>query len=95
MKTPEIKLAEQIANATDDHYFNSSIIAHYLSDQPYHTIDRIVELIVKTIRYQALRHSNEWENGKTSEGLFLANEIHQSIKSITSKYQFNNLSLPK
>jgi hypothetical protein len=95
MKTPEIKLAEQIANATDDHYFNSSIIAHYLSDQPYHTIDRIVELIVKTIRYQALRHNNEWENGKSSEGLFLANEIHQSIKSITSKYTFNNLSLPK
>jgi hypothetical protein len=53
MKTTELKLAEQIANATDDHYFNSSIIAHYLADQPYHTIDRIVELIVKTIRYQA------------------------------------------
>ena len=95
MKTTEMKLAEQIADATDDHYFNSSIVAHALADQPHHTIDRIVELIVKTIRYQALRHNNEWENGTTSEGLFLANEIHQSIKTITDKYTFNNLSLPK
>ena len=95
MKTTELKLAEQIANATDDHYFNSSIIAHYLADQPYHTIDRIVELIVKTIRYQSQRHHNDWENGRTSEGLFLANEIHQSIQRITDKYQFKNLSLPK
>jgi uncharacterized Zn finger protein len=95
MKTTEMKLAEQIADATDDHYFNSSIVAHALADQPHHTIDRIVELIVKTIRYQAQRHHNDWENGNTSEGLFLANEINKSIQRITEHYTFNNLSLPK
>jgi hypothetical protein len=95
MKTPEVKLAEAIATATENHYFNSSIIAHTLADQPHYTIDRIMEMIVKTIRYQAQRHQNDWENGRTSEGLFLANELNESIKRITEKYTFNNLSLPK
>ena len=95
MKTPETKLAEQIVTAMENHYFNSSIVAHALADQPHHTIDRIVELIVKTIRYQAQRHHNDWENGRTSEGLFLANEINKSIQRITEHYTFNNLSLPK
>jgi len=95
MKTTEMKLAEAIADETDDHYFNSSIVAHSLADQPYHTIDRIMEMIVKTIRYQAQRHNNDWENGRTSEGLFLANELNNYIQEITKKYQFNNLSLPK
>jgi len=95
MKTPETKLAEAIATATENHYFNSSIIAHTLGDQPYYTIDRIMEMIVKTIKYQAQRHQNDWENGRTSEGLFLANELNKSIELITKKYTFNNLSLPK
>jgi hypothetical protein len=95
MKTPETKLAEAIATATENHYFNSSIIAHTLADQPHYTIDRIMEMIVKTIKYQAQRHQNDWENGRTSEGLFLANELNKSIELITKKYTFNNLSLPK
>ena len=95
MKTPEIKLAEAIATATENHYFNSSIIAHTLADQPHYTIDRIMEMIVKIVRYQAQRHQNDWENGRTSEGLFLANELNQSIERITTKYQFKNLTLPK
>jgi len=95
MKTPETKLAEAIATATENHYFNSSIIAHTLADQPYYTIDRIMEMIVKTIKYQAQRHQNDWGNGRTSEGLFLANELNKSIELITKKYTFNNLSLPK
>ena len=95
MRTPEMKLADLIADATDDHYFNPSIVAHALAEQPYYTTDRIVELITETIRYQAQRHNNDWENGRTSEGLFLANEINKSIQRITEHYTFNNLSLPK
>ena len=95
MKTPEIKLAEAIATATENHFFNPSIIAHTLSDQPHYTIDRIMELVVKVIKYQAQRHQRDWENGKTSEGLFLANELNKSIQRITEKYTFKNISLPK
>jgi hypothetical protein len=95
MRTPEMKLADLIADATDDHYFNPSIVAHALAEQPYYTTDRIVELITETIRYQAQRHNHDWENGRTSEGLFLANELNNYIQEITKKYQFNNLSLPK
>lgn len=95
MKTPETKLAEQIVTAMENHYFSPGIIAHTLADQPHYTIDRLMEMIVKIVKYQAQRHQIDWENGRTSEGLFLANELNNHIKEITKKYQFNNLSLPK
>jgi hypothetical protein len=95
MKTPETKLAEAIVTAMENHYFSPGIIAHTLADQPHYTIDRLMEMIVKVIKYQAQRHQSDWENGRTSEGLFLANEINKSIQRITEYYTFNNLSLPK
>lgn len=95
MRTPEMKLADLIADATDDHYFNPSIVAHALAEQPYYTTDRIVELITEIIRYQSQRHENDWADGKSSEGLFLANELYKSLERIKAHYQFSNLSLPK
>jgi hypothetical protein len=95
MRTPEMKLADLIADATDDHYFNPSIVAHALAEQPYYTTDRIVELITEIIRYQSQRHENDWADGKSSEGLFLANELYKSLGRIKEAYRFQNLSLPK
>ena len=94
MRTPEVKLAEAIATATENHYFNSSIIAHTLADQPHYTIDRIMEMIVKTIKYQAQRHQNDWENGRTSEGLFLAYELDKHIDKLKKQYVLDNIKLP-
>ena len=91
----ELKVGEAIANAVEDHWFNPATIGRYLAEQPYYTIDRVLEMVTWIIEKQARRHELESAAGNSSEGLFLANEIHQSIKSITSKYQFNNLSLPK
>ena len=95
MTSPELKLAEQIANVADNHFFNPGIIAHYLSEQPHYTIDRITELVVHIIRQQAKRHRLDWADGTTSEGLFLANELSKAYDLIMSGHNWNNLTLPK
>jgi hypothetical protein len=95
MTSPELKLAEQIANVADNHFFNPGIIAHYLSEQPHYTIDRITELVVHIIRQQAKRHRLDWADGITSEGLFLANELSKAYDLIMSGHNWNNLTLPK
>lgn len=93
--TPEIKVAEQIANLTESRWFNPASIARYLADQPYYTIDRIVEMIAHIINMQAQRHDTEMVKGHTSEGLFLAGEIDKFIDRIKDKYVFDNITLPK
>ena len=93
--SPELKLAEQIANVADNHFFNPGIIAHYLSEQPHYTIDRITELVVHIIRQQAKRHRLDWDNGTTSEGLYLANELSKAYDLIVRGHNWNNLTLPQ
>ena len=95
MNTKEHKLATAIANATEDHYFNSASVARYLADQPYYTIDRVMELVLWIIEKSARQHDNEWENGKTSEGLFLAKELDNVANKLIKKYNWQHLSLPK
>jgi hypothetical protein len=34
-KTPEIKVAEQLVNLTESHWFNPATLARYMADQPY------------------------------------------------------------
>jgi hypothetical protein len=95
-KSPEIKIAEQLVNLTESHWFNPAILGRILSDQPYYTLDRIMELVAHIIRNQSIRHSQEAErNGNTTEGLLLANELEKHIQTIRKQYQFKNLSLPK
>ena len=48
-KTIEIKVAEQLVNLTDDHWFNPTIFGRYLADQPVYTIDRIIEMLASVI----------------------------------------------
>jgi len=94
-KTPEIKLAEQLVNLTDDHWFNPTIFGRYLADQPVYTIDRIVEMLASIISeldkvYELLKVS-----GTSSEGLLLANELNACIKAYMEVNVINNLKLPK
>lgn len=95
MKTTETKLADQIANATEDHWFNPAVIGRLLANQPIYTLDRIMEMVAQIIRAQEIRHDTEWEHGRTSEGLFLAKELNKTIKAVKKKYKFENLNLPK
>lgn len=93
-KTPEIKVAESLVNLMDDHWFNATIFGHYLAQQPLYTIDRIMEMIVSVISEQSKMLHVYSIQGSTSEGLLLANELNECIKSYQESNQLNNLKLP-
>jgi hypothetical protein len=95
MNTPETKLANQIASATEDHWFNPAVIGRLLANQPIYTLDRIMEMVAQIIRSQEIRHDVEWEQGRTSEGLFVAKELNKTLKSIKKKYKLENIKLPQ
>jgi hypothetical protein len=101
MKAQEIKVAEQLVNLTDDHWFNPAILARYLTDQPFYTVDRIMELVTQIIRWQSNRHNDElntqdgiYNSGQTSEGLFLANELNETLNRLIKEYKWKNIKLP-
>jgi hypothetical protein len=101
MKAQEIKVAEQLVNLTDDHWFNPAILARYLTDQPFYTVDRIMELVTQIIRWQSNRHNDElntqdgiYNSGQTSEGLFLANELNETLNRLIKEYKWENIKLP-
>ncbi len=101
MKTKEIKVAEDLVNLTEDHWFNPAILARYLTDQPFYTVDRIMELVAQIIRWEANRYTDEldtedgiYNSGLTSEGLFLANELNQTLNRLIKTYKWENIKLP-
>jgi len=94
-KTTEIKLAEQIANLTDDHWFNPAIFGRYLAEQPIYTIDRVMEMVAYIISEQAKTYQVQKVRGTSSEGLLLANELNECIKAYQEVNVINNLTLPK
>jgi hypothetical protein len=94
-KTIEIKVAEQIVNLTDDHWFNPAIFGRYLAEQPLYTSDRIMEMIAYIVHEQAKMHMTNSVRGTSSEGLLLANELNECIKAYREVNVINNLTLPK
>jgi len=93
-KSPEMKIAEQLANLTESHWFNPAVLGRMLSEQPYYTLDRIMELVAHIIRNQSIKHKHEAEKRNTTEGLLLANELQKHIELIKTQYQFKNIKLP-
>jgi hypothetical protein len=91
-KTPETKVAEQLINLTESHWFNPATLGRYMADQPLYTIDRVMEMLAQTVHYLNKRYGQEQVNGRTSEGLLLANRLDMLIKSIKHT---DNLQLPK
>jgi len=95
MKTPEEKVAEQIVNLTESHWFNPTVFGRYMAEQPLYTIDRIMEMIVSIINEQSKVHnSNIARDNTSSEGLLLANELNECIKAYQEDNKLNNLKLP-
>ena len=93
--TPEMKVAEQLANLMESHWFNPAVLGRRLSDQPYYTLDRVMELVAHIIKNQSIKHKTEAENGNTTEGLLLANELQSHMERISKQYKFKNIKLPK
>ena len=94
-KSPEIKVAEQLTNLMDDHWFNPTIFGRYLAEQPLYTIDRVMEMVVSIISEQAKTYVLHLTKGETTEGLLLANELNECIKAYQEDTIITNLKLPK
>jgi hypothetical protein len=94
-KTPEIKVAEQLVNLTESHWFNPAILGRYLADQPYYTVDRVMEMIVYIIKEQSRRHDTEVVDDLSSEGILLARELYECVRAYKEGREFKNLKLPK
>jgi hypothetical protein len=94
-KSPEIKVAEQLTNLMDDHWFNPTIFGRYLAEQPLYTIDRVMEMIASVISEQAKTYVLHLTKGETTEGLLLANELNECIKAYQEHTVISNLKLPK
>lgn len=94
-KTTEIKIAEQLTNLMDDHWFNPTIFGRYLAEQPLYTIDRVMEMVVSIISEQAKTYVLHRTKGETTEGLLLANELNECIKAYQEHTVISNLKLPK
>jgi hypothetical protein len=95
MKTKEQKLADDLANAVEDHWFNPAILAHLLSNQPHFTIDRIIEVVAHLLKFNSKRYKADFEQGITSEGLFISNELNSHMNMLSKKYKVENLKLPR
>ena len=94
-KTTEIKIAEQLTNLMDDHWFNPTIFGRYLAEQPLYTIDRVMEMVVSIISEQAKTYQLHKTRGESTEGLLLANELNECIKAYQEVNVISNLKLPK
>ncbi len=93
--TREEKLANDIANLVEDHWFNPATVGRILANQPYYTIDRVMEVVAWVIEKQAGRHDDELsKNQPSSEGLWLAKELDKVIDRYKTKYTFENIKLP-
>jgi hypothetical protein len=92
--TPEIKVAEQLTNLMDDHWFNPTIFGRYLAEQPLYTIDRVMEMVVSIISEQAKTYTLHLTKNETTEGLLLANELNECIKAYQEDNKLINLKLP-
>lgn len=93
-KSKEQKVAEALAELTENHYFNPAVFGRLLSDQPIYSIDRIMEMVVQIIHYQSLRYETELKNERTSEGLILANELKQVINLLKAQDELKTIKLP-
>lgn len=93
-KTPEIKVAEQLTNLMDDHWFNPTMFGRYLAEQPLYTIDRVMEMVVSIISESSKTYVLHKGRGESTEGLMLANELNECIKAYQEENKLVNLKLP-
>ena len=80
-KTDEDKIAEQLQEVLDNHWFNPVIAASFIVNRfPLYTQDRLMELMKEIIKQQAGNFEPYWAEGITSEALMLASHLAEVIE---------------
>jgi DNA-binding LacI/PurR family transcriptional regulator len=76
----ETKAAEKVLEAMDSHWFNPTIMARELVNGcGYYTQSKVMELVVEIIKQTASQLDNAWEEGVTTEALFMADRLNDYI----------------
>jgi hypothetical protein len=82
-KTKEQKLAEVIVDTLNDHSLNVSVLATcILTEGSTYTEDKLMKLISYVIKGMNANFIPEWNGGKTSEGLLLANALNDTLEQL-------------
>lgn len=93
-QSKEIKVGELLANSVEDHWFNPATLAHYLSNQPNWTIDRVMEVVLWIIEKNARIYQAKAGREDVSEGLILAYKLDGIVNRIKDSNQFNHVKIP-
>ena len=67
MKSVEQKLADDLANAVESHWFNPAIIGRLLANQPIYTTDRVMEMVAQIIRSISMKEDEAEGDEDTDE----------------------------
>ena len=79
-KIPEQKLAEQITEAIHNVRFDYNILANLLiNNNEMYAQTEIIKLMKAIIEQQDRKFHNEWEAGRTNEGLIIASHLAEII----------------
>jgi hypothetical protein len=80
-KSNETKIADKLTDALNDGTFSPAVMADYLiTHNTTYTLDRLMELVSYIIKYNSIKMRSEWEAGKTSEGLLLADALNDMLQ---------------
>jgi|1048.fasta_scaffold04007_9 hypothetical protein len=80
-RTDEDKIAEQLQEVLDNHWFNPSICASVIVSRfPLYTQDKLMDLMKEIIKEQASKFRPYWEEGVTSEAIMLASHLAEVIE---------------
>jgi len=81
-QSTETKVADKLLEAMDNHWFNPSILARALvNGSGHYTQSKVMELVVEIIKQTAGQMDNAWEDGITSEALFMADRLNDYIQN--------------
>jgi hypothetical protein len=54
-----------------------------------------MEVVAHLLKFNSKRYKADFEQGTTSEGLFLSNQLNAHLSILHKQYKWENLSLPK
>lgn len=85
-KTREEKLVEQVVEAIGHTEFQPALFANLIVNQyELSTQEQLMNLVCEIIRFQARRMPLDWEAGKTSDALLLADTLVELINTIRAE----------
>ena len=85
-KTREEKLVEQVVEAIGHTEFQPALFANLIVNQyELSTQEQLMDLVCEIIRFQARRMPLDWEAGKTSEALLLADTLAELLNTIRAE----------